>query len=604
MTSFNLTLIENTSDIEISKLLEESERVGTVGSPSSTTKLTLNIMEYAIENKLIGELAIFKFRQNKKPHYTLGQITEVTLKNNLLEDSTMQSIARITGSVKQVSGTQDVHIGSFSPSAVFSHNSDTNFFEQSILGTVPSTGTPILQVSDIVLEKLLQKYLDKLFYLGHSYGSNTKLPMWFKHFGHGANGNGEAFHMGIFGATGSGKSTLAQRILIGYSKHKEMGLIILDPVGEFSKNMNADRTKSNVEGSDPDYKSILQYLGKELIPINVRNLVLDRWDIFKQLLHESSFFRRLTVDGENRTNAINLLENKLTNCRVKLTDLASRVTFDLVMNVLRDEINQEEIFSGKEPRSRLRSRLAAVNDEELYGVWISISSLFASRAGAHKISDLLSRFKQREKPFVIIDLSSQSIHELNLYWSETIQTLILIRLLRGLSDLGEEAWYNGESLNTLVVLDEAHRFAGKRHENDRNHSHLEGLKDRLIDYARTTRKFGLGWMFISTSLSSIDRDILQQLKIVFFGFGLSLGSDFLMLKEMIPDNSAIELYRSFGDPASSFTPETRQFPFMSKGPVSPLSFAGFPLFINAFSHDDFIIENKFDKKFSSPELQS
>ena len=117
---------------------------------------------------LIGELAIFKFRQNKKPHYTLGQITEVTLKNNLLEDSTMQSIARITGSVKQVSGTQDVHIGSFSPSAVFSHNSDTNFFEQSILGTVPSTGTPILQVSDIVLEKLLQKYLDKLFYLGHS----------------------------------------------------------------------------------------------------------------------------------------------------------------------------------------------------------------------------------------------------------------------------------------------------------------------------------------------------------------------------------------------------------------------------------------------------
>ena len=56
MTSFNLTLIENTSDIEISKLLEESERIGTVGSPSSTTKLTLNIMEYAIENKLFDHI--------------------------------------------------------------------------------------------------------------------------------------------------------------------------------------------------------------------------------------------------------------------------------------------------------------------------------------------------------------------------------------------------------------------------------------------------------------------------------------------------------------------------------------------------------------------
>ena len=193
---------------------------------------------------------------------------------------------------------------------------------------------------------------------------------------------------------------------------------------------------------------------------------------------------------------------------------------------------------------------------------------------------------------------------MHLHWSETIQTLILLRLLRGLSDLGEEAWQKRESLNTLVVLDEAHRFAGRRCENERNqNSLLDSLRDRLIDYVRTTRKFGLGWMFISTSLSSIDRDILQQLKIVFFGFRLSLGSDFLMLKEMIRDNSALELYRSFGDPASSFTPETRQFPFMSKGPVSPLSFAGFPLFINAFSHKEFIKQNKFDTKFSSSLLK-
>jgi len=66
-----------------------------------------------------------------------------------------------------------------------------------------------------------------------------------------------------------------------------------------------------------------------------------------------------------------------------------------------------------------------------------------------------------------------------------------------------------------------------------------------------------------------------------------------MLKEMVPDNSAVELYRSFSDPASAFTPKTRKFPFMSKGPVSPLSFAGFPLFINAFSDEDFINENTF-----------
>jgi hypothetical protein len=591
--NFKLTIIERTTGVEINKLLEECEKVGTIGSPSSTTKLTTNIMEYSIENKLIGELAIFKYRQNKKSHYTLGQITEVTLKNNLLEDSTMQSIARITGSVRQVSGTQDVHIGSFSPSAVFSHNPETNIFEQSILGTVPSTGTPMFQVSNRILDKLLERYLDQLFYLGHNYGSDTKLPMWFKHFGHGPNGNGEAFHMGIFGATGSGKSTLAQRILIGYSRHDEMGLLILDPVGEFSKNMTQHTIRSQTEDSNLDYGSIVQSLGKKLILINVRNLVLDRWEIFKQILKESSFFRILTVDRENRTNAIDLLENKIKNKKIKLTDLLSRNSFEFVMRTLRDEENHEQIFSGKEQRSRLKNRLSVVEDEELYLIWKKVCTLFAQREGAYTVSDLLSSFKNYKKPFVVVDLSEQSVQELKLeYWTETIQTLILVRLLRGLSELGEDAWYKGESLNTLVVLDEAHRFAGKKYESDRNqNNHLEALKARLIDYARTTRKYGLGWMFISTSLSSIDRDILQQLKIVFFGFGLSLGSDFLMLKEMVPDNSAVELYRSFSDPASAFTPKTRKFPFMSKGPVSPLSFAGFPLFINAFSDEDFINQN-------------
>lgn len=593
MINFKLTIIERTTGVEINKLLEECEKVGTIGSPSSTTKLTTNIMEYSIENKLIGELAIFKYRQNKKSHYTLGQITEVTLKNNLLEDSTMQSIARITGSVRQVSGTQDVHIGSFSPSAVFSHNPETNIFEQSILGTVPSTGTPMFQVSNRILDKLLERYLDQLFYLGHNYGSDTKLPMWFKHFGHGPNGNGEAFHMGIFGATGSGKSTLAQRILIGYSRHDEMGLLILDPVGEFSKNMTQHTIRSQTEDSNLDYGSIVQSLGKKLILINVRNLVLDRWEIFKQILKESSFFRILTVDRENRTNAIDLLENKIKNKKIKLTDLLSRNSFEFVMRTLRDEENHEQIFSGKEQRSRLKNRLSVVEDEELYLIWKKVCTLFAQREGAYTVSDLLSSFKNYKKPFVVVDLSEQSVQELKLeYWTETIQTLILVRLLRGLSELGEDAWYKGESLNTLVVLDEAHRFAGKKYESDRNqNNHLEALKARLIDYARTTRKYGLGWMFISTSLSSIDRDILQQLKIVFFGFGLSLGSDFLMLKEMVPDNSAVELYRSFSDPASAFTPKTRKFPFMSKGPVSPLSFAGFPLFINAFSDEDFINQN-------------
>jgi hypothetical protein len=100
-------------------------------------------------------------------------------------------------------------------------------------------------------------------------------------------------------------------------------------------------------------------------------------------------------------------------------------------------------------------------------------------------------------------------------------------------------------------------------------------------------------MFISTSLSSIDREILQQLKIVFFGSGLSLGGDLQRLKDMVPDDKAIDLYQSFGDPNNAPTRETKKFSFMCKGPVSPFSFSGFPLFFNAFSEKDFVKENSF-----------
>ena len=589
------TSTDNT-DSEIDHLLyEKSEKLGTIGSPSSTTKLELNIMEDAVRKKLIGELAIFNYIQDNKPHYVLGQITEITLKNNLLENSTIQSLARLKGSVNQISEIQDVHIGSFLCSAVFSHDQTT--FEPSILGTVPSTGTSVFQVSDSILDKILEKYLEKLFYLGYSYGAKTKLPMWFKHFGHGIGGAGEAYHLGIFGATGSGKSTLAQMILMAYSKYSQMGLLILDPVGEFTKNMKEDNQNLN-NSFNLNFKQILDSTGKELIIKNVRELVLDRWNLFQEILYESPFFNRLTIwKGQNRYNARDLIINKLRNKKkIILSNLAKESSFDFVMQELEKEENQQLIFSGKEQRERLMNIILTVDKKELYmDIWKPICTLFENRPGAIKIDNLLSNFyKENNKPMIIIDLSFQDTQNIKLdYWSENIKTLILTRILRGLTDLGEKSWHKNQSLNTLAVLDEAHRFAGKRHENERmQNQYIDELRSRLLDAVRTTRKYGLGWMFISTSLSSIDRDILQQLRITFYGFGLSMGSDLLILRELVADNNAIDLYRSFTDPASAFDTKSKRFSFMSRGPVSPLSFAGVPLFFNAFSAQDFADKNK------------
>ncbi len=67
---------------------------------------------------------------------------------------------------------------------------------------------------------------------------------------------------------------------------------------------------------------------------------------------------------------------------------------------------------------------------------------------------------------------------------------------------------------------------------------------------------------MSTSLSSLDLYILDQLRIQSMGVGLSIGQEFQALREAVGSSgTALGLYRLFRDPHSSFdcssTPSTR-----------------------------------------------
>jgi hypothetical protein len=140
-----------------------------------------------------------------------------------------------------------------------------------------------------------------------------------------------------------------------------------------------------------------------------------------------------------------------------------------------------------------------------------------------------------------------------------------------------------------VVIDEAHRLAPRELPTDDDAA--KGVRGVLIDAARTTRKYGLGWLFISQTLSSLHPEILQQLRIFFFGFGLGLGQEFQSLRQLVGSSgTALDLYQLFRDPHSAFDAKSRQYSFMTIGPVSPLSFSGSPLFLNAFNTVDAFLE--------------
>ena len=187
----------------------------------------------------------------------------------------------------------------------------------------------------------------------------------------------------------------------------------------------------------------------------------------------------------------------------------------------------------------------------------------------------------------------ESAKEPVLLWNDTIQALVIRRLLEGIRFAAERAYRAGRGLNTLVLLDEAHRLAPRE---TPDNEELKAVRNILIDAVRTTRKYGVGWMFISQTLSSLHREIIGQLRIFFFGFGLGMGAEFKALSELVGGRSkALDLYQLFRDPHSSFDIATREYSFMTIGPVSPLSFAGTPLFFNAFNTpEEFVGANKLE----------
>ena len=386
---------------------------------------------------------------------------------------------------------------------------------------MPSTGTLIHIGTDEVLDELLRPYRDQIFYLGHVYGSQPRLPLWFKHFDKGPDGAGEAYHIGIFGKTGSGKSVLAKKILLAYARYPRMALLVIDPQGEFARDMKSGAPD---EGFPLPLGDVVRGLGKEHAVLTIRNLVLDRWELFEQILFESRFFERLSMPkGENRELACGILADRLRRARTKLAALHERKTFDAAWSLLKDEKVQPLFYRTVASRARFNDAMRNANPDEFFGsYWSPVAKLFRTdRRGARTVDKGLRWLlgEHENRPVLVIDLSREQAE--GLFWNDKIQSLVIKRLLDGIAVQAERSYGDRKSLNALVVIDEAHRLAPR--DLSKDDEAARSVRSRLIDAARTTRKYGLGWMFISQTLSSIHMEILQQLQDILFrirsGFG-------------------------------------------------------------------------------------
>ncbi|NIA09694.1 MAG: DUF87 domain-containing protein [Nitrospiraceae bacterium] len=564
----------------IKEAFDSAERIGVIGSPSSTGGLTIDILGTAVNKRLVGHLSIFHYIQEGKDHYALGQITKITMQNIWTQDPTMRGLIRQKGRVDPITERQDVHTAEMLPSSVFCRGSRA--LEPSILGTVPSTGASIKLVNENIMDALLADYMPELFYLGRAYGTDVKMPMWFKHFGDPQKepgGIGEAYHIGIFGKTGSGKSVLAKMMLAVYARHKKMSIFILDPQGEYSHEfLPGTKVRRIMEAK----------LGRHIRIFNLQNLVFDYSDdLFRSLLIASGFFDKLKLYyGEHPPRFfeefIHILGGKGTLYEeIKPWYYYKREAFDRIWEQIPTDAFLKKIIASPAPKERVKVAWQDLNADEMYSIWSGTANLFRYKSKDNvRLTELFGKMAG-EGAFAVIDISSRDKPE-DVFWNEEIQLIAIQQFLSRITTHAEEQFKEGGNLNSLVVIDEAHRLAPREKTENEN---ITRIKILLTDAVRTTRKYGLGWMFISQTLSSLDREIINQIRIYIFGFGLGWGMERRALLDIIGGQTeALSLYQMFRDPQSGLG--EREYPFMTIGPISPLSFSSAPLFFTALEYPD------------------
>jgi hypothetical protein len=577
-------------------LENRNQDVAVVGSPSSNTELTVDLLQEATEERLVGALTSFQAMQDGHRIVSVGQIVGIELKNRWHEDSVFRNLVKRTGDIPPITNRQDTRIADLVVGATFKETDQG--YEPEVLGMVPATGTRVARVDQALLNNLLQVYQNEIFYLGQAYANEVLYPMWFKHFGsaeQGPGGAGEAYHIGVFGKTGSGKSGLAKMMLCAYARHPKLGMLVIDPQGEFSLELSGTRVGQQGLALD----KVMESVGRDIKVYRVQDIQLDDWDTFEEMLISLRFLEQLGIpsrSADNSRKAAEVIRTALEGNH-NLDNLGTMQALNDALNAASDPQNATFIYSQQRARE-LQQRIQRLQGDpskiqEIFNrSWKPICQLFARGDNRSKlynfgsdqnpgIIDMLlgTENSSSPRPVVVIDISRQGNQR---FWSEELQRRLLGKLLNILITKATASLGTEHSANVLVVLDEAHRHAPSgRIDDDSEASRLRSLLRRAV---RETRKYGLGWFFISQTLGGIDNEILQQLRILAFGFGLAMGSEFDRLRDFVGgDKRSLELYQSFRDPQSFPARNLQEFPFMAVGPVSPLAFSGKPIFFTMFT---------------------
>ena len=604
---------------ELKSLLKTEDSLASIGSPSDSFKVVLDIRKEYEDKKVLGEFVCFESKGNNENVYSLGQITEVKTENKWHEEPSFKSIIKRHGHLPHLSGDADNRVANLNIQSSFKVTNGST--EAAQLSNSPATGVNVHPVNNEFLDTLLKPITEgcNTKILGKAYGSNVNIPFWFKHFGKGKNGAGDAYHIGVFGKTGSGKTTTAAQMILGYAEnHKEMSILIFDPQEQFyndneilPKDKKFYQEMLDIGVSDQRYKTIK-------IPEDIA--LPSSAELFSELLNTTGFIksffeinspekRRLMQESieryiESRLNKRSFFQK--IDSETLLTDLVKR--FCELDNTKEEKDKCSKYISYVYSKGQFRDNLRDLvemrkeillsshdDDKNESGKYIAefgtVLNLFRSTS-QQNVDSMLDNTLKKSGYIYIINLAPNSNKALR---NDNVQALLIDIIMSKLIEKSEHLASEGRKSNCLIVMDEAHRYVNSSASEPR----LKELNKKIIDSVRTVRKYGIGHMFITQTIESIDQEVIQQMRVFAFGYGLTMGSEFNKIRQIVNDDDATKFYKSFIDPSSN-----GKYPFMFHGPISPLSFTGSPLFIEMSDGNDSKPLEELDSSNNNPEDDS
>ena len=566
--------------------------IAVIGSPNSTTNFTVDILETARDRALDHAWVTFevveRFNGRAYRKRALCQLGGIVTRNRWHEDPVIRAVIKHQGALPALSGESDLTSAQLSALGVFLLDDAGRVLRRTTLSTPPPSGTMVFPADALTLQDLVHTE-PGIFYAGQSPGDGLPVPLTLRHFGATeAGGFGEAVMLGIFGQTRSGKSIMAAQLLAGFAANRDLGILVLDPQGEFGR----DRFAANDHRVDFSIKRLLGGLRhrREAYVISTEDVALEGAEAFTELLRRAGFFESLGFKGANKEREA---AERLANLLGELTDANGhrRPIRDLraadMQLLVKDLARFADVIYATRPGTtpgegqRAADVLARFNLDEarLRRLWSDALRRFrtdspATGSGAGPASGRvpLSQFIQRvlsDRAVVVLSFAQEGADETPYF--------LLNEILTRLRQVIHRSFQHGQTSNALVLLDEAHLFAGEQAAESADGARTRAL---LAQSVRMTGKYGVGWMFVTQTLHDFDKTILRQLQVKIFGQGFKLGADREYV-EMELGKQGFARYCSLPDPK-----RTGRYTFMVTGPIVALGSLGTPLVLQGFRAAD------------------